>query len=206
MTPTIVLTADRDFKFHNGTPREYQARIVDYSDVDGVRQVIQKEISIFEEEYVDLANQEEVARYAELLIRETVRPGHYAEELRNVFVKEVYMGDKNINYGQAGAMGRHSTGTITNYGQVWQQMKSTVDLDKLAAELVELRAALRQKAQTVEEDKAVAVVAEAESEARKGNGPGALEKLARAGSWVLGVAKDIGVSLAAEALKKSLGM
>jgi len=69
-----------------------------------------------------------------------------------------------------------------------------------------LRASLRQKAQTVEEDKAVASVAEAESEARKGNGTGMLEKLAQAGTWVLGVAKEIGLSLATEALKKSLGL
>lgn len=116
------------------------------------------------------------------------------------------MGDKNINYGQAGSIGRQSTGTITNYGQVWQEIKSAMDLDALASELAELRASLRQKAQTVEEDKAVASVAEAEAEARKGNRPGALEMLARAGNWVLGVAKEIGVKLATEALKKSLGM
>ena len=116
------------------------------------------------------------------------------------------MGDQNINYGQAGSMGRQSTGAITNYGNVWQGMKDTVNLDALASELSGLRTALRQKAQTAEEDKAVGAVAEAETEARKGNGPGMLAKLAQAGTWVLGVAKDIGVSLATEALKKSMGL
>jgi hypothetical protein len=206
ITPTIVLTGNPNFRFHDWTPREYQAQIVEYADPDGLGRIMEREISIFEEEYVDLENQDKVARYAQLLISETGRSGHYSETVRSIFVKELFMGDKNINYGHAGSIGRQSTGTITNYGQVWQQMKDTVDLNALATELAELRSSLRQKAKTVDEDKAVASVAEAESEARKGDGPGALEKLARAGTWALGVAKEIGVALAAEFLKKSLGM
>ncbi len=116
------------------------------------------------------------------------------------------MGDQNINYGQAGSIGRQSTGTINNYVQAWDQLKSAADLNTLASELAQLRTVLRQKAQTVEEDKAVVAVAEAESEAKNGNGPGMIQKLATAGTWVLGVAKEIGVKLATEALKKSLGL
>jgi hypothetical protein len=206
LTPTITLTTNADFKFHEGTPREYQARIVSYSDAYALEQMIDKEISIFEEEYVDLANQDTVARYAQLLISEGARPGQYAEGVRGLFVKELYMGDKNINYGQAGAIGRQSTGTIVNYDQVWQQIKNATNLDALASELTQLRKTLRQKAETVDQDKAVASVAEAEAEARKGNGSGVLEKLAHAGTWVLDVAKEIGASLVTEVLKKSLGM
>ena len=206
MTPTIVLTNSRDFRFHESVPPEYQARIVDQADTEKLRQVVGKEISIFEEEYVDLENQDKVALYARLLISETVRPGHYAKGVRSVFVEELVMGDKNVNYGQAGSMGRQSTGMIANYDRVWQQMKGAVNLDELAAELAQLRTTLRQKAQSVEEDKAVAVVGEAEEDARKGHGPAVLEKLAKAGVWVLGVAKDIGVGLATEVLKKSMGL
>ena len=81
-----------------------------------------------------------------------------------------------------------------------------MDLNGLAAELAQLRAYLRQKAQSVDDDKAIASVAEAKFEAREGNGAGVLEELAQAGTWVLGIAKDIGVNLATEALKKSLGI
>jgi hypothetical protein len=206
LTPTIVLTANVSFKFHDRVPREYQARIVDYGDANALREILDKEISIFEEEYIDLENQEKVERYAQLLFNEGGRPGHYGDDLRGVFIKELHMGDKNVNYGQAGAIGRQSTGTIVNYSQAWQQMKDTIDLDALGSELAKLRSSLREKAQTPEEDKAVATIGEAELEAKKGNGAGVLSKLALAGTWVLGVAKEIGVKLATEALKKSLGM
>ena len=116
------------------------------------------------------------------------------------------MGDQNINYGQAGAIGRDSTGTINNYEKAWQQIAGSVDLNALAAELSQLRGTLRQKATTVDEDKSVATVAEAETEAKNGNGPGTLAKLAKAGTWVLEVAKEIGVPVAVEVLKKSIGL
>src|SRR5438309_8080712 len=50
LTPTILLTGTVDFAFHEQTPREYQARIVDYGDRDGLKRIIDKEISILEEE------------------------------------------------------------------------------------------------------------------------------------------------------------
>jgi hypothetical protein len=206
LTPTILLSANRNFPFHPRTPIEYQARIVDYSDGEKLKTTIAAEISIFEEEYVDLQNQDKVARYKELLITEASRSGEYQAETRNVFVQELHMGDQNINYGQAGAIGRDSTGTINNYEKAWQQIAGSVDLNALAAELSQLRGTLRQKATTVDEDKSVATVAEAETEAKNGNGPGTLAKLAKAGTWVLEVAKEIGVPVAVEVLKKSIGL
>jgi hypothetical protein len=206
LTPTILLTSNPHFPFHARTPIEYQPRIVDYSDGERLKTTISAEISIFEEEYVDLQNQDKVTRYKKLLITEASRSGRYQEGTRNVFVQELHMGDQNINYGQAGAMGRGSTGTIDNYDKAWQQMAGSVDLNVLAAELSQLRGALRQKPTTVDEDKSIATVAEAEAEAKNGNGPGAIAKLAKAGTWVLGVAKEIGVTLAAEVLKKSIGL
>src|SRR5438132_8651559 len=65
LTPTILLTATANFVFHERTPREYQARVVDYSDLDRLKRIIDKETAIFEEEYVDLENQDKVARYAQ---------------------------------------------------------------------------------------------------------------------------------------------
>ena len=50
-------------------------------------------------------------------------------------------------------------------------MAGSVDLNALAAELSQLRGALRQKATTVDEDQSLAAVAEAETEAKNGNGP-----------------------------------
>jgi hypothetical protein len=206
--PTILLSSQTNFRFHPNIPREYQSRIVDLAGngIEALRSTVAAEVAIVEEEYVDLENQEQVERYASLLLSQVSGPGHYTEATRNIFVQELNMGDQNINYGQAGAMGRQARGTIHNYDRAWSEIKSTTDLTALATELEQLRMTLRQKAKTVEEDKAVASVGEAESEARKGNGPGVLQKLAAAGAWVLDVAKEIGVKVASEALTKSLNL
>jgi len=204
--PSILLTANPSFPFHPRTPLEYQPRIVDYSSSENVTSTIATEITIFEEEYVDLQNQEKVQLYKELLMREASGFGQYEAKTRSIFVQELHMGDQNINYGQAGSIGRGSTGTINNYDKVWQQIAPSTDLNALADDLAQLRGALRQKANTVEEDRSVAEVAEAEADARNGNGPGALEKLAKAGRWVFDVAKDIGVQVAVGALKHALGL
>lgn len=204
--PSILLSCRDDLPFHEQVPREYQARLVNGEDFEGLQSTLDDEIAIFEEEYVDLENQEQVTRYSQLLLTQTSMTAQYSQGLRNLFVQELHMGDQNINYGQAGAIGRQSTGTVVNYGQAWDEIKGGADLNVLASELAQLRSALRQKAQTIEEDKAVVAVAEAESEAKSGNGPGAMQRLAAAGAWALNVAKEIGVKLATEALKKSLGM
>lgn len=205
LTPTILLTANRDYHFHESIPVEYQARLVDTRDSQQLQSVIGREISIFEEEYVDLADTDKVARYAQLLISQGGRPAEYSTEGRNVFVKELFMGDKNINYGTAGAMGSHATGTVNVYQSAWKGM-TDVDTNALAAELARLRAALREKASTVEEDKAVVAVGEAETEAQKGNGPGVVQNLASLGKWVLDVAKEIGVEVAAKVISASMGI
>ncbi len=153
-----MLTCNETFPYREITPREYQARIVNTGQPDALRSTVDVEISIAEEEYVDLENQEQVARYAELLITQVSRTGEYTQGLRNLFVRELYMGDQNINYGQAGSLGRKSTDTIHNYEHAWEELRKTTDLNVLANELAELRAQLRQKAQTVDEDKAVVAV------------------------------------------------
>jgi hypothetical protein len=203
--PTILLTYDSQFLFNERIPREYQARVVDISTFEALWPTITDEIAITEEEYVDLENQDQVTRYAELLFQVS-RSGQYTEGLRNLIVEELHMGDKNINYGQAGSMGRESTGTLVNYGAAWEQLKATTDMNSLTNELTLLRAALRKRAQTIEEDKAVVAVADAEVEAQAGNGPGVLQKLATVGKWGLSIAKEIGVKVAAETIQKSLGM
>jgi len=204
--PTILIAGRSGFTFTEGVPSEYQARSADVSNFDKLWQTIENEIAISEEEYVDLNNQEQVARYSELLLTEVPRTGEYTSGLRNVFVQELNMGDQNINYGQAGSIGRESTGTLVNYASAWDQMKGQTDLQALADDLGKLRSALRQRAQTVDEDQSVAAVGEAESEAKSGRGPELLQKLAKAGKWALGVAQEIGVKVAVQALQKSMGL
>jgi hypothetical protein len=57
---------------------------------------------------------------------------------------------------------------------------------------------------TIEQDEAVGAVANAEKAAAKGDGQAPLRYLKSAGEWTLGVAKDIGVKVAAEAVSKAM--
>ena len=137
--PTILLAGNSNFQMIDGIPTEYQARSIDLSNFESLWSTIDNEISISEEEYVDLNNQDQVQRYSELLLTQVPRTGQYSEALRSVFVQELNMGDQNINYGQAGSIGRESTGTVVNYGAAWDQLKDKTDLNALADELERLQ-------------------------------------------------------------------
>jgi hypothetical protein len=84
--------------------------------------------------------------------------------------------------------------------------QSGTELKALAEELAKLRIAARQQSTEADHDAAVGAIAEAESAAKKGDEKSMIQYLAKAGSWALDVATKIGVSIAAEAIKKSLGM
>lgn len=77
-------------------------------------------------------------------------------------------------------------------------------LEKLAAELGELKVAMVSEAKEPAHFEAVSKVVAAEEEAKNGNGPKTLKYLSGAGKWALNVASKIAVTVASEALKKSL--
>ena len=93
-------------------------------------------------------------------------------------------------------------------GDVWQkiQTKEPIDLQELTEELAELRKALTAEAKEPEHYEAISAVRSAELEAEKKDGPKVLGYLSKAGTWVLDVATRIGTTIAAEAIKHSLGM
>ena len=73
-------------------------------------------------------------------------------------------------------------------------------------ELSLLRDNLKKSAASPEHDVAVGAVANAEIEARNGNGPKALEWLSTAGKWAFDKASAVGVGVAAGAIKSALGL
>jgi hypothetical protein len=102
----------------------------------------------------------------------------------------------------AGAIGKNAHAHDMSFQQVWNQ--SNIDLPRLAEELTQLRAAMKQETEgTREHDKEIVAVADAEETAINGDGPTALGHLKAAGTWALGVAEKIGVSVAAEAIKRA---
>jgi hypothetical protein len=83
----------------------------------------------------------------------------------------------------------------------------TIDLPRLAADLVELRRAMRAEAKgEAEEDVALGEIAKAEAAARSGDQKGALQALKAAGKWAFSVAEKIGVGVAIAAMKPLLGV
>lgn len=123
----------------------------------------------------------------------------------NITTKEVTMGDKYYA-GQVGAQGRFAHVHDMTFNQIWNQNKQQIDLNALAQELATLRNRLKQEIQSVEHDASIGTLAEAEREAKNGNGAKALEYLAKSGKWVLDVANKIGVEVATSALKTSMGL
>jgi hypothetical protein len=111
----------------------------------------------------------------------------------------VFHGDQINNYGQAGAIGRHSQGVV-NLNERWKEIEQDTDLQVLALELDRLRTAYRKVASSREDDKQVALLGDAEEEAEKGNGRNMAAILSKVGRNVLNVAKDIGTDVAAKVI------
>lgn len=83
------------------------------------------------------------------------------------------------------------------------QLGNLVDL---ADELARLRLELRRHAETVEHDRVIVAIGEAEEAARRNDALTVTERLKAAGSWAFDMASKIGVSVAAEAIKKTVGL
>ena len=115
------------------------------------------------------------------------------------------MGDK-YEVGQAAAVGPHARAENITMHQTWSRIEGSIELSKLADELATLRKALMEQASSAEEVASAGAIAEAEVAARDGDGPGALERLARGGKWALSVAEKIGVAVASRALQAALGL
>jgi uncharacterized protein YjbI with pentapeptide repeats len=88
----------------------------------------------------------------------------------------------------------------------WNQVSQKIDLSTLTEQLSELRQALKGRAKSLKQDSTVGEIANAEAAAKNGDGPKVLKHLKKAGVWSLKVAQDIGTKVAADVIKKSLGL
>jgi hypothetical protein len=84
LTPTILLTQNSGYAFNPKVPEEYQPRKVVTGDTDVMCQILKQEISIFEEDCLELEDQEKVLRYRAALIREGREDGVYSRQARDV--------------------------------------------------------------------------------------------------------------------------
>jgi len=132
-----------------------------------------------------------------LILRPTIHQG------------DSYMGDNYNISGQAGAIGPSAHAhdmTFNQLQQIGSRIAESMDLTALASELEVLRQALKKEAATEEHDVAVVDVGNAKKAAEAKDSAKLAESLKSAGKWALDVATKIGVSLATEAVKHSMGM
>lgn len=118
------------------------------------------------------------------------------------------MGDNfsnsNINAGQVGSGGR---ATGTSFGTVNQQpAENDAATGELVRQLELLVAAMKTEAKSPEADVAQENVENAVAAARAGKNSHVAAYLKSGGTWALGIAEKIGVSLAASTIKSSLGL
>jgi len=138
-------------------------------------------------------------------VRLTSRDRETRTSANSAAQRAIIHGDQYINYGQAGAIGPHSAGTL-NYQQQWGAIQNQVDLSALAVELEQLKKHVKQTASSTEDFRQLAILSEAEESAKRQNGGKVLEVLSKAGKGLLDVAKEISKDLAAKMIAKSLGM
>lgn len=130
---------------------------------------------------------------------------HYFEELFHYQINELIMGDKNVfKNSQIGAVGSNATSSNNSFQQINYNVPADLDFDKLHGQLGQLKENLASKAKSPEEFKAIGEVAEAELASKEKDGNKVVKHLKDAGKWVFDTAKDIGVDVVTELIKKQM--
>ena len=110
------------------------------------------------------------------------------------------------NVNQAGAVGPGSSSNNNTFNQQQNTLPENTNYNDLKEQLITLKKHLSSIANGSEQYAAIAKVAGAEEAAEKQDGNKVILMLSTAGKWVFDAAKDIGVDLAAEVIKKSMGI
>jgi hypothetical protein len=203
LVPTILLST-KDYPLKTEIPESYQPQLINNKETSSSLSIIEKHIDLFEQDFINIDNEDKADEYANQLMEVSLPPGQYTQHIRTQIIKEVTVGDKYE--AKQGILGRNVHAHDITFNQIWNQAKETVDLQKLLTELITLREELQKSAKTAEDFSAIGAIADAEIEAKKGNGPKTLAALAKAGKWALGVAEKIGVDIATAAIKSSYGV
>ncbi len=204
--PSILLTTDLSYNYKPYIPKEFQPRFIDINETIELKKTLDVEINLYEEDVVSIYDKEKLKTYTKLLLQLSSNVGSYQTGIHNVFAERLHMGDNYNIRGQVGAIGPGAHTHDINFNQIWNENKSDIDLPALAVELSKLRQKLKDEATEAEHYSSMGAIASAESCAKKGDGPGALEYLSKAGKWALDIANKIGVPVATEALKKAIGL
>ena len=150
LLPTVLLSDAANYIFDPQVPQEYQPRVVAGLNVDKIVDVVRKEVAIFEQDYLDLADPTKVVRYRAALLHQVRREGRYGSEVRENVINIVAgqiggidMSNQSFSFGNVvGPVNINST-----LNRVAQTVNAIPTLDaarqqEWAALVEELRAAL----------------------------------------------------------------
>lgn len=204
--PTIRVTSSPNYPFSHMIPQEYQPRIVNLQDTVPLVAVLHQEMDLAEQDFLDLENQQEVRKYADLLVMKGQTHGTYTDLTRSLFVQELnIMGDKYQigRIDQVAAIGSQAQASNVNLVKV-EQGRSDFDLKALALELEQLRTRL--PADSPGESVDDMLLGGAIDQARQGNREKVLAFLSKLGKGTLHVAASVGYHIAAAAIAHATGL
>lgn len=127
-------------------------------------------------------------------------------EKPNVYIERFEMGSTYDVQSQIASLGNGAHFHSVTFTQLWNQSKHAIDLNVLTTELQSLRSEMQKIADNIKDFSEIGAIANAEIEARKGDGPKVLAALSKVGEWSLNVAEKIGVGVATAAIKTACGL
>ncbi|HEY0144390.1 MAG TPA: hypothetical protein VGF48_26135 [Thermoanaerobaculia bacterium] len=156
--PLIVLTRNLEYPFNERVPNEYQPKIVESGDGDAVCSVLETEVDIFEEDYLELKDQTDVLRYRTAVMTPRDTRESRARVINNIMNQRggtIDMSQDNVNISNVGGVVNfksrleHVTNTITNASSLAADKRT-----ELAALIRELQEALAKAPEARSEDAA----------------------------------------------------
>jgi hypothetical protein len=116
--PSITFTANDSYSYHPAIPTEFQPRLSNSLNRDALQQMLETELELYEADFIELDNPEEVEKYASLLVDLAPLEGHYESGIHQVISKEIIMGNK-ISFGNI-------TGSIVNVDSMLEQVTQNI--------------------------------------------------------------------------------
>jgi hypothetical protein len=201
LTPTIFITLNGTRIADENLPDSYQPLNLSIIAKEKWISAIEEHIDLYEEDFVEIHGPRAANAYASQLLALKREDGVYSKNTRFNIINKLVMGNEtNQNIEISGSM---QAGGDINLSQMSNQHSTSMNLEDLAIELVQLRQALIQNIEGVESVAETGAVAEAELAAKSGNREGVFNNLKRVGKWTLGIAEKVGVGLAVAAIKSA---
>jgi hypothetical protein len=124
--------------FYNKTSENFDKNLsglkyslCDFSDPDTCKEELLQQISLFEQEYLDLDSEEKIREYTESLIEYGSSKGVYPDDVRTIIIEHL----EQLNMANEGGRIQNIRANQIQYNNIWNNVKDNVDFDDLLQEL-----------------------------------------------------------------------